>query len=108
MYLAVPANVIVKIIHTKNFNSSKQGSEVFHYSNDGFCSWYDFAKEIGNFADLSCSINPIFSKDYPQAAQRPKKVLLNKDKIKNFYSIELISWKDSLRSCIKFLSSSSN
>ena len=96
-----------KDIDSKNFSETVQLSGIFHYSNGGECSWYDFAKEIASISGIKCIINPLSSKDYPQDAARPKQVLLNKRKIQDFFGLEIIFWKDSLRSCIKALSSSS-
>ena len=102
------AIAIIKIIESKNFIEASQISEVFHYSNDGKCSWYDFAREIIQISGKKCSIEPISSKDYPQSATRPKHVLLDKDKIRNFFGLEIIFWKVSLNKCIQALSNSSN
>jgi dTDP-4-dehydrorhamnose reductase len=75
--------------------------EIYHYSNEGVLSWYDFAKEIMRMAKLDCHINPIETKDYPTPAQRPHYSLLNKSKIKNTFTIEIPYWKDSLDECLK-------
>ena len=101
------AGALISIINNKKFNETDIPSQVFHYSNDGGCSWYDFAKEIANISGTKCIINPISSKDYPQDATRPKYVLINSRKIQDFFGLNIIFWKDSLRSCIKALSSSS-
>ena len=101
------AGALISIINNKKFNETDIPSQVFHYSNDGECSWYDFAKEIANISGTKCIINPISSKDYPQDATRPKYVLINNRKIQDFFGLNIIFWKDSLRSCIKALSSSS-
>ena len=101
------ASAVISIINSKNFSETVQLSGIFHYSNGGECSWYDFAKEIVSISGIKCIINPLSSKDYPQDAARPKQVLLNKRKIQDFFGLEIIFWKDSLRECIKVLSSSS-
>ena len=101
------AGAILSILNNNKFYEDDILSEVFHYSNDGECSWYDFAKEIANISGTKCIINPISSKDYPQDATRPKYVLINNRKIQDFFGLNIIFWKDSLRSCIKALSSSS-
>jgi len=74
--------------------------EVFHYSNEGVCSWYDFAKTIFELSDIKCKVNPIETKEYPTPAKRPHYSLLNKTKIKQQYALEIPYWKDSLRDCI--------
>lgn len=78
--------------------------EIFHFSNEGICSWYDFAVEIMKLSGLDCRINPIESKDYPTPARRPFYSVLNKTKIKQTFNIEINHWKESLQSCLKHLS----
>jgi len=102
------AAAIVSIINNKKFYETDTPSEVFHYSNDGECSWYDFAKEIVSLSGTKCIISPIDSKDYSQKALRPKYVLMNKRKIQDYFGLEIHFWTDSLKSCIKDLSASSN
>jgi len=75
--------------------------EIYHYSNEGVLSWYDFAKEIMRMAKLNCIINPIESKDYPTPVTRPHYSVLNKSKIKEKFNIEIPYWKDSLDECLK-------
>jgi dTDP-4-dehydrorhamnose reductase len=73
---------------------------VYHYSNEGVCSWYDFAREIMELGERSCKVFPIESKDYPTPAQRPHYSVLNKTKIKQAYGVEIPHWKDSLRKVV--------
>ncbi len=74
--------------------------EIFHYSGEGFCSWYDFAKEIMKLSKIKCKINDIESKDYPTAAKRPTYSVLNKLKIKETFGINIPHWKESLKECL--------
>ena len=74
--------------------------EIYHYSNEGVLSWYDFSKEIMKMAKIECQINPIETYQYPTPASRPHYSLLNKAKIKNDFNITISFWKDSLRDCI--------
>lgn len=74
---------------------------IYHYSNEGVLSWYDFAKEIMKMARLTCKIYPIETKDYPTAAKRPHYALLNKSKIKKTFDINIPFWKDSLDECLR-------
>ena len=74
--------------------------EIYHYSNEGVLSWYDFAKEIMKMAKLPCKIDPIATKDYPTPATRPHFSLLNKAKIKQRYQVKVPFWKDSLYECL--------
>ena len=71
--------------------------DIFHYSNEGVISWYDFAKAIMEEAGLSCEIKAIESKDFPTRTNRPFYSVLNKEKIKNQLDIEVPYWRDSLR-----------
>ena len=74
---------------------------IYHYSNEGVCSWYDFAVKIMELGNAPCRILPIESKDYPAKAARPHFSLLNKAKIKTIYKISISHWEASLRECMK-------
>ena len=76
---------------------SNETVELFHYSNEGVCSWYDLAKAIFEIKGISIKVNPIESKQYPTPAERPLFSVLNKNKINNTYKLVKIYWKDSLR-----------
>lgn len=78
-------------------------SKIYHYSNEGVLSWYDFAKSIMEIANIDCEVYPIETKDYPTTAKRPNYSLLNTSKIKKDFNIEIPYWKDSLKECIKEL-----
>jgi dTDP-4-dehydrorhamnose reductase len=93
------AKALLDIIpHIKN-NKPK----IYHYSNEGVLSWYDFAKEIMRMAKLPCKINPIPTTDYPTPAPRPHYSLLNKSDFKTDFNITIAYWKDSLDKCLKEL-----
>jgi len=77
--------------------------EIYHYSNEGVLSWYDFAKEIMKMAKVDCKIKPILTKDYPTPASRPHYSLLDKSKIKNDFNLSIPYWKDSLSQCLTIL-----
>ena len=77
--------------------------QIYHYSNEGVLSWYDFAKEIMKMAKLDCKINPIETVDYPTPASRPHYSLLNKSKIKKEFNITIPYWKDSLDECLTIM-----
>lgn len=89
---------IIKKIETKKA-TFKPG--IYHYSNEGVCSWFDFAKEIHALSGISCKVSPIETKDYPTPATRPHYSILNKSKIKQTYGIEIPYWKSSLKTCLK-------
>lgn len=74
----------------------KPFNELFHYSNEGVCSWFDFTKHIVNQLGIECKVNPIRSADYPTAAQRPAFSVLDKSKIKKTFGIDVPYWTDSL------------
>ena len=98
------SQLIMKIIMSDKINSIDQSSEIFHYSNEGSCSWYDFAKEVIKISGNKCKINPILSKNYHSKAMRPKNSSMSKKKVINEFNIKTISWKDSLKRCIDNIS----
>lgn len=71
-------------------------SGIYHYANEGVCSWYDFAQEIARLYGSSCLIHPIESKDWRTPAPRPHYSVFNKQKIKDHFSIRIPYWRDSL------------
>ena len=74
---------------------------VYHFSNEGVCSWYDFTKAIHRLAGIAtCSVKPLHTSEYPTKAMRPHYSVLDKTKIKETYHIEIPYWMDSLQSCI--------
>ena len=75
--------------------------EIFHFTDEGVCSWYDFATEIMEQSGLNCKVYPIESKDYPTPAARPHYSVLNKAKIKKRFNINIPHWKEGLRKCLK-------
>ena len=77
--------------------------QIYHYSNEGVLSWYDFAREIMRMAKIDCVVNPIESSQYPTPASRPHYSLLNKSKIKEEFNITIPFWKDSLDECLKIM-----
>ncbi len=77
--------------------------EIYHYSNEGVCSWYDFAKSIFELSSIECKVNAIETKDYPTPAQRPHYSVLNKSKIKNDFRLLIPYWRDSLIKCLDIL-----
>jgi dTDP-4-dehydrorhamnose reductase len=90
------ANAILDTVQNKAFKEVGQETQVYHYSNAGEISWYEFAKEIFELADIQCSVSPITTEQYPTPAKRPKKTLMNKDKIAKKFSVNTPDWKESL------------
>jgi len=74
---------------------------VYHYTNEGVTSWYDFAKAIHRLAGISsCKVRPLHTAEYPTPAHRPHYSVLDKTKIKQAYGIEIPYWEESLAECI--------
>ncbi|TXE09543.1 dTDP-4-dehydrorhamnose reductase [Gelidibacter salicanalis] len=90
-YAADLANVIMKIIISETWVPG-----IFHYSNCGEISWYDFAKAIQEISGRDCEVNGVSSDQFPTLAERPKYSLLNTTKIQNTYGLSIPQWKDSL------------
>ena len=96
------ALVLLMIIDSPQLQS-QSGTEIYHYSNEGVCSWYDFAIAIFKSAPIRCKVKPIETKDYPTPAKRPHYSLLNKAKIKNTFDLTIPYWKDSLPECLQHI-----
>jgi len=95
------AKAIINIINHINDNRKDFNPGIYNFSNEGVCSWYDFAVCIMKSAGLSCKVLPIETKDYPLPANRPFYSVLNKSKIRSTFNIEIPHWKESLDMCIK-------
>ncbi|WP_026952124.1 dTDP-4-dehydrorhamnose reductase [Algoriphagus mannitolivorans] len=78
-------------------------TEVYHFSNEGICSWFDFAKAIMEMSEIPCKVNPIPSSQYPTPAKRPFYSVLDKSKIKKDFGITIPYWRDSLAACLGLL-----
>jgi len=76
---------------------------LYHFSNEGVISWYDFAKAIMEMVEVDCQVNPIESYQYPTPAKRPHYSVLNKSKLKEDFNYKIPYWKDSLKECIQLL-----
>ena len=81
-----------------------EGVHLFHYSNEGMASWYDFAKKIIEIENLDCSIKPISTSEYPTTAKRPEYSVLSKEKIKEQFNLSIPNWEDSLKKCLSKMS----
>lgn len=93
------AAVIYKVIEENMLD--KQG--IYHFSNEGVISWYDFAKEICELSGNTCDIQPCHSDEFPSKVKRPHFSVLDKTKVKNTFGITVPYWKDSLKKCIEEL-----
>ena len=96
-YAADLAKAIKQILPQLN----EQTKGIYHFTNEGVCSWYDFAVEIMRLSKLSCKVLPITSAEYPTKAQRPFYSVLDKNKIKKTFHLEIPHWKESLEQCLK-------
>ena len=93
------ANAIVSILES-HLELGKEG--LYHYSNEGVCSWYDFAVAIGRMAgNLNCDIQPCHSDEFPSPVVRPSYSVLDKTKFKQAFGLRVPYWTDSLELCIR-------
>ena len=82
---------------------------IYHFSNEGVCSWYDFTLAIHRLAHISnCHVKPLHTDEYPAKAARPHYSVLDKTKIKQTFGIEIPHWEESLQHCIELLQKESN
>jgi len=102
-YASDLAQAIMKIVQSQEFNQADFKTNIVHYSNEGACSWYDFAKAIFELTNIRCHVSPIETKDYPTPAKRPHYSVLNKARIKQTYNLAIPYWKDSLKQCLTAL-----
>ncbi len=91
------AEMILTILKSKDY-FKKQG--VYHFSNEGVCSWYDFAVQIRNLVGAKCEIIPCHSDEFPAKVKRPNFSVLDKTKIKETFNYKIPYWLDSLRTCM--------
>lgn len=97
------AQSILTIIEIYQNQPEKFVPGIYHYSNEGVASWYDFAKAIFELAQINCKVLPVLSEEFPTAAKRPHYSVLNKSKIKATFNLEIPYWKESLKICINKL-----
>lgn len=81
---------------------------IYHYTDEGVASWYDFAKSIFDIAGIDMKVTPIPTRDYPTPAKRPLYSVLSKGKIKNVFGMDIPYWRNSLKECIGKLQKESN
>jgi len=111
-YAADLAEAIVEIISTlenpTHHLSLTTSGGIYHYSNEGHITWYDFAVAIKELSGSSCKVNPISTSEYPTPAKRPSYSVLDKTKIQQAFGIRTKDWKTSLAVCIKRLENRPN
>ncbi len=93
------AKVIFKIIEENLL--AKTG--IYHFSNEGAISWYDFAEAIRDLSNIECDVQPCHTEEFPTKAERPRFSVLDKTKIKATFGIRIPYWRDSLKDCINRL-----
>ena len=99
------AEAIKTIIEDYSRTGSPYGrTGIYHYSNEGVCSWFDFAKMIAEFnGTTACDVQPCHSNEFPSPVTRPSYSVLDKTKIKETFGISIPYWTDSLKKCIENL-----
>jgi dTDP-4-dehydrorhamnose reductase len=97
-YAADLAEVIMKIIEAGPWRAG-----IYHYSNSGKISWYDFARAIKDLSGSACQVNPISSSQYPTPASRPSFSLLDTTRIREIFKVEIPHWHTSLEKCLRLL-----
>jgi dTDP-4-dehydrorhamnose reductase len=100
-YAADLAHAIIQIITSVNNHQIAFNAGIYNFSNEGSCSWFDFAQAIIEDAGLKCKVIPIETKDYPSVAVRPLYSVLSKVKITENYRLAIPHWRTSLAKCIK-------
>ena len=94
------ANCIIDIIIKSILNPKAYLPGVYHYSNQGECSWCEFAKEIVKQSDLNCKVIPVSTSQYVRPAKRPKYSVLDTNKLRHNFGIGIPNWRDSLKECL--------
>jgi len=98
------ADVILEIINNKEFREEDQTTQIYNYSNKGETSWYEFALEIFKITKIDCKVNPIKTLQYPTTAKRPRKTVMNIDRIMKKFNIATCDiWNVSLRNYFKIM-----
>lgn len=102
-YAADLAKAILEIIAISEKEPARFIPGIYHYSNEGVASWYDFAKAIFEMSGVECAVSPVRSVEFPTPAKRPNYSVLDKTKIKSTFNIPIPYWRESLKNCIERL-----
>ncbi len=94
------AQAILSIIHSVEQEKKQFIPGIFHYTNEGSCTWFEFATKIKSIASLPCSIVPVKSTEYILPAKRPAYSILSKEKIINYYDLHIPQWEEGLKICL--------
>ena len=102
--LAVAIKTVLDDYVTEQFQSEYSKTGIYHFSNEGVCSWYDFTKVIAELAgNTNCNIQPCHSDEFPSPVKRPAYSVLDKTKIKETFGLKIPYWMDSLKNCVNQL-----
>jgi len=102
-YAADLAGAILMMIDEAVKDHTRWAPGIYHYSNEGVISWYDFAAAIKNLVKTDCIISPVPTSAYPTAAKRPAYSVMDKKKIQSVFNTSLVQWQSSLTRCISHL-----
>ncbi|MCE4564891.1 dTDP-4-dehydrorhamnose reductase [Maribellus sp. CM-23] len=97
------AAAVLGIIRLCEKDASAFVPGIYHFSNEGVASWYDFAVAIFEMAGVECKVNPLSSEQFPTPTKRPHYSVLNKSKIRNTFEVRIPYWRDSLKVCLQRL-----
>lgn len=104
-YAADLAGAILQIIAKAMDSPENFTPGIYHYSNEGVASWYDFAVAVFEISETRCKVLPVLSSEFQAVAIRPAYSVLNKSKIKNTFGLKVPYWRDSLKTCIQKIKS---
>lgn len=98
------AEALLKIAFQQEKQKNKDTGGIYHYSNEGVTSWYDFAKAVHRLANIiTCAVQPIETASYPTPAKRPPFSVLNKTKIKTSFNLDILHWEEALKNCLEVI-----
>ena len=97
------AKAIIEIIKNSDQVDLDQNCGIYHYSNEGVASWYDFAKAIFDIKSIDVNLKPLKTTEYPTPAKRPQYSLMDKSKIKMTFNLKIPYWRDSLKLCLELI-----
>lgn len=97
------AKAIIEIIRNSDQNDLEENCGLYHFSNEGVASWFDFAKAVFDIKSIDIVLKPLKTTEYPTLAKRPKYSLMDKSKIKNTFNLDIPYWRDSLEMCLELI-----
>jgi dTDP-4-dehydrorhamnose reductase len=100
-YAADLADALLRILDGVLRGTTPFVAGMYHYTNEGVCTWFDFARRIMLLGQRNCAIRPVSTAEYPAKAARPQYSILSKEKIKTTYGLAIPSWEDALARCFQ-------